>query len=137
MSQQVNSVQGKNSQGLSVVASRTLPHSLEAEKAVLGCVLVDNQATLSMFARLNEEDFYSPTHKIIWQAMFDLIEGNSVVDFVTLVANLTQKGKLEEVGGVSYITVLNDAVPSSSSFKHYLDIVKKNRKGTQFYENDI
>ena len=119
-------MQSKNTQGLSVVG-RTLPHSLEAEKAVLGCVLVDNNATASGFSRLSQDDFYSPTHKIIFNAMLELLEANSVVDFVTLVSKLTHTGKLEEVGGLAYITVLNDAVPSSSSFKHYLEILTKNR----------
>ena len=104
-----------------------MPHNLEAEQSVLACIMLDNDATMDAFSRLGENDFYSPTHKIIFDAMKDIFRKGTPIDFVTLVDYLGQHGTLEKVGGVGFITALNDTLPSSANFSHYVGILKKNR----------
>ena len=107
--------------------NRTLPHNLEAEQSVLGCVLIDNDTTIDVFSKLKEEDFYSPAHRIIFVAMKTLYEAGTPVDFVTLVSNLDRGGNLERVGGIGYVTNINEVVPSSANVAHYIEIITKNR----------
>ena len=107
--------------------ARLLPHSLEAERSVLACVMLDNDACIGGFAKLTEADFYSPAHKGIFNAMRAVYEGNKPIDFVTLSGALRAGNKIESVGGIAYLTALNDAVPSAANFRHYVDILKKNR----------
>jgi len=106
---------------------RTMPHNLEAEQSVLGCVLLDNDSTLGSISRMREEDFYSPSHRQIFTAMRQIMERSTPIDFVTLVSTLTQNGTLESVGGVAYITTLNESVPSAANFRHYVGILKRYR----------
>ena len=112
---------------MSKVVNRTMPHSLEAEQGILGCILVDNEGTLDAFSKLSENDFYSPSHKTIYNAMREIYEGGAPIDFVTLVAKLDGKGLLEGVGGLSYITTIVDIVPSSANFRYYLAILEQKR----------
>ena len=104
-----------------------MPHNLEAEQSVLGCVLIDNDSTIGAISRMREEDFYSPSHRAIFSAMRAIMEKNTPVDFVTLVSALTTAGTLESIGGVAYITALNDIVPSAANFRHYVSILKRYR----------
>ncbi|MCL2586746.1 MAG: replicative DNA helicase [Firmicutes bacterium] len=107
--------------------NRTMPHSLEAEQGILGCVIVDNEGTLDAFSKLSVEDFYSPSHKTIYTAMREIYDNGSPIDFVTLVAKLDGAGKLDGVGGISYITNIVDIVPSSANFRYYLAILEEKR----------
>jgi replicative DNA helicase len=105
--------------------NRMMPHNLEAEQSVLGCMLIDNDATIAPFSGLSEADFYSPVHKIIYNAMRVLVEKQTPVDFVTLSARLSSTGVMDNVGGIDYLTTLNDIVPSSANLRHYIEILKK------------
>ncbi|MCL2569577.1 MAG: replicative DNA helicase [Firmicutes bacterium] len=105
----------------------TLPHSLEAEQGVLTCILIDNDSTIEAFSRLTENDFFSPSHKTIYLAMRDIYERNTPIDFVTLVSALNANGNLDKVGGLQYITTLNESLPSSANFKHYLVLLQESR----------
>ena len=109
------------------VANRTMPHSLEAEQGILGCIIVDNEGTLDAFGRLTENDFYSPSHKVIFNAMREIYDGGAPIDFVTLVAKLDGRGLLDGVGGISYITQIVDVVPNASNFRHYMAILEQKR----------
>ena len=104
---------------------RVLPNNLEAEQAVLCSALIDSLAAETIMASLEPKDFYSETHKIIFEAMKNLYMQNSPIDFVTVVDMLEKKDVLETVGGINYITSLSNAVPSSAYHNHYAQIVKR------------
>ena len=102
-----------------------MPHSLEAEQALLGCLLIDSKIQVDVVAFLSEEDFYAESHKIIFSAMLEIIKLNQPVDLVTLTDTLEKQGALENVGGITYITELTNVMPSSANYKRYLDIVTR------------
>ena len=94
--------------------SGELPHSLEAEQALLGCLLLDTKIQVEASAYLSEEDFFSESHKYIFEGMKELIAQNKPVDLVTLSDVLEKKGTLELCGGIAYITELSFVLPSSA-----------------------
>lgn len=102
-----------------------MPHSLEAEQALLGCLLMDTKIQVEVVAYLKEEDFYAESHKIIFSAMLDIIKLNQPVDLVTLTDFLEKNGSLDSVGGIAYITELTNVMPSSANYQRYLDIVTR------------
>ena len=107
------------------MTDRKIPQNIEAEKAVLGSVLISPD-TIEVMNKLNdvitENDFYRPNHKKIYLAMIDLYRQNKPIDTVTLVQHLNNN--IENVGGISYITELANCVPSASSVKYYANIVR-------------
>lgn len=105
---------------------RILPHSIEAEQSVLGCALIDQDASYSIMSTLKESDFYSETHRLIFASMFKLFSTNVTIDFVTVAENLEKNGFLDSVGGIEYLTTLTSIMPSASNYTHYVDIVKNN-----------
>lgn len=105
---------------------KILPNSLEAEQALLGCVLLDTDAQMDIFAKVNAGDFYSESHKNIYDSMLKIYSKSIPVDFVTLTNQLEVEKKLEAIGGIDYITYLTNIVPSSANFQYYLNIVKNN-----------
>lgn len=107
------------------VTARVLPHSDDAEQAVLGCVLIDEDAPVAIISELKPEDFYEPAHKQIFTAMSALYNRDKPIDYVTLVEELTEAGVIDSVGGMSYIISLTNYVPSAANYRHYLEIVKK------------
>lgn len=104
---------------------KTMPHSIEAEQSVLGAILIDNEVPITIMSLLNGDDFYSPSNKIIFNKMSELYRENKPIDFVTLTDLLEKTGELESVGGIDYITMLTNAVPSAANYKYYVDIVKR------------
>ena len=102
-----------------------MPHSLEAEQALLGCLLLDGKIQVEVVAFLSEEDFFAESHKYIFNAMNGIVKSNQTVDLVTLVDALEKSGTLEQAGGISYITELTNVMPSSANYHHYLDIVTR------------
>lgn len=100
------------------------PHNIEAEQAVLGCILIDNQAQVDILSLMHEEDFYSEAHQQIFKSMSKVYQKSIPVDFVTLTDQLEKDGMLEKVGGIDYVTFLTNAVPSAANFNHYCEIVK-------------
>ncbi len=105
--------------------ARTIPHSIEAEQSVLGCCLLDDTAVLNIMTVVKPEDFYTNSHKTIYEAMTDIYVANKPIDYVTLTDELERKGLLESIGGIEYITTLTNIVPSAVNYKHYVDIVKR------------
>ena len=97
---------------------KILPNSLEAEQALLGCILLDNDAQMDIFDKLNAEDFYSEAHKNIYDSMVKVFNKGIPVDFVTLTNQLEVEKKLELIGGIDYITFLTNVVPSAANFHH-------------------
>ena len=106
--------------------ARIRPHNTEAEAAVLGCVLLDEEASVRILSELKEADFFSKAHKVIFDAMCNIYARNVPIDFVTLIEELESQGTTEAAGGVEYITRLTGVVPSAANHKYYLEIIKKN-----------
>ncbi len=104
---------------------RDMPHSLEAEQSLLGCLLMDTRIQVEVAAFLKEEDFYAESHKYIFHAMDTIIKKNMPVDMVTLTDTLEKQGALEQAGGISYIAELTNVLPSASNYQRYLDIVTR------------
>ena len=105
--------------------AKMLPHNLDAEQALLGCMLIDEKVPLTVFSEIHSEDFYSNAHKQIFDAMLDIYKKNMPIDFVTITDELDNLGILNEVGGVTYITSLTNSVPSAANFKHYEELIKR------------
>jgi replicative DNA helicase len=107
------------------MAERTLPHNLEAEKSVLGAILINNQAFNQAAEVIDSQDFFRDAHRRIFEKMVVLTDRNEPVDFVTLKDELTRTGELDEVGGPAYVSALTDGVPRSANVEFYAKIVKE------------
>jgi replicative DNA helicase len=108
-----------------ITLERNLPHNLEAERSVLGAILIENRALNQAQEILTEEDFYRESHRTIFRTMSGLNETRGAIDLVTLKEALDSAGSLERVGGAPYIASLLDGVPRSSNVEHYARIVKE------------
>jgi len=106
-------------------AERTLPHNLEAERSVLGAILVQNDAFNLAAEVLKSEDFYRDAHRRIFDCMAALSERSHAIDFVTLKEELSRSGNLDEVGGPAYVASLADGVPRATNVEYYARIVKE------------
>ncbi|MCB0321008.1 MAG: replicative DNA helicase [Bdellovibrionales bacterium] len=106
-------------------AGRVPPNSLESEQAVLGGILLDNEALNSALEILRPEDFYKQAHGIIWRAMLAISDRHEPIDVITLSSELKAGSSLEGVGGVEYLSYLVDAVPTSANSQYYARIVKE------------
>ncbi len=100
-----------------------LPHDPEAERAVLGAILLDPGARLHIVDKLRDEEFYLESHRIIFKACIDLYEKGEATDLVTVRNQLAEKGFLEQVGGASYLSSLVDTLPDVANVIHYAEIV--------------
>ena len=103
---------------------RTPPHSLEAEKSVLGSMLISRDAAELAAERLSASDFYVPQHQDIFEAMTELVSRAQPVDSVTIVDALERAGKLASAGGLGYIAELSLFVPSAANVSYYINIVE-------------
>jgi len=108
-----------------VAAERTLPHNLEAERSVLGAILVYNDAFNLAAQVIEPADFYRDAHRRIFDKMISLNERNHAIDFVTLKEELARAGELDDVGGPAYIASLVDGVPRATNVEYYSRIVKE------------
>lgn len=109
----------------------TLPHSLEAERTVIGALLMDPEAIIKVSDFLRAEDFYDPAHKDIYQAIFELYNQHQPIDFVTVSAKLSDHSKIQSIGGPAFLAELASSVPTSSHVYQYGHLVKQksvNRK---------
>jgi replicative DNA helicase len=106
-------------------ADRTLPHNLEAERSVLGAILVHNDAFNLAAQVIDSRDFYRDAHRRIFDKMVSLNERHDAIDFVTLKEALARSGELEEVGGPAYVASLADGVPRATNVEYYARIVKE------------
>jgi replicative DNA helicase len=104
---------------------RTLPHNLEAEKCVLGAILINNHAFNQATEVIDSGDFYRDAHRRIFEKMVGLSERSQPIDLVTLKDELSRSGELDDVGGPAYISGLTDGVPRSANIEHYARIVKE------------
>jgi replicative DNA helicase len=115
----------KNKKDADLSAHRIPPQNLEAERSVLGGMLLDNQAIHQVLEILDGDDFYSSGHKKIFQSIIDLTERNEPADLITLSNLLKDRSQLDPVGGAAYLGSLVDAVPSAANIGYYSKIVKE------------
>src|SRR5580765_7626375 len=107
------------------VAERTLPHNLEAERSVLGAILLHNDAFNLAAEVIDSNDFFRDAHRRIFDKMVKLAERNDAIDLVTLKEELGRSGDLDEVGGPAYMSALIDGVPRHTNVEHYAKIIKE------------
>ena len=107
------------------VDMRTPPHNLEAERSVLGAVLLRNAVLSDVSAIVDPRDFYRDAHRRILEKMLALATRSEAIDLVTLRSELSRAGELDEVGGPAYISALVDGVPHSTNAEHYAGIVRE------------
>ena len=104
---------------------RPLPHNIEAERSILGAVLLENHALNAAVERLRSEDFFLPQHRHIFERMVQLGEKQQAIDTITLMEDLDKNGDLEAAGGVAYLSQLADGLPRVTNVDHYARIVKE------------
>ena len=119
--------------------TRIPPHSVEAEQSVLGSILLDKDAMISVSETLIPEDFYKEAHRVIYECMLKLYNNQSEIDLITLADELRDQGYLDDIGGIAYITSLSTIVPTTSNIKYYINIVKEKSISRQLISaaNDI
>lgn len=106
-----------------MVDQRTPPANLDAEKSVLGSILIDPEAIIQIGEILHPENFYDPSHQAIYSAMETLYEKRSPIDAVTLTNQLKKQKQLTEIGGASRIAKLSNLVSTSANIEHYAKLI--------------
>lgn len=101
------------------------PHDIEAEKAVIGSMLIDSEGIFKVAIFLAPEDFFNPENQLVYEACFNLYQRNEGINQITVARELAQKGKLEEVGGAAYLSHLVSTVPTSLHIEYYAQIVSR------------
>lgn len=110
---------------MSDLIDRVPPHNHEAEQSVLGAIFLDPQALVTASEILVPEDFYRIAHQKIFQTMLDLSDKGSAIDVVTVTEELSARKELEDVGGLSYLMELANAVPTAANVSYYAKIVEE------------
>ncbi|NLM67359.1 MAG: replicative DNA helicase [Enterococcus sp.] len=102
---------------------RIPPQDIEAEQAVLGAIFLDGDALIEAMEIVTPRDFYRRSHQIIFQCMIQLNDRSEAIDLITLKAEIEKNNTIEDIGGISYLTELSQATPSSASVTYYAKIV--------------
>jgi len=121
----MTSVSHDNYSTLETQAGRGAPWSNEAEQAVLGAMMLDQDAALRAAELLDDTVFYREAHRRLFRAMRRLLERRTVIDHVTLRNELSSTGELDEVGGIGYLAELVDAVPTAANLDFHAQIVRE------------
>ncbi len=108
-----------------IAIEKVPPQNMDAEMAVLGSMLLDEDAISVAVEILKTDYFYKDTHRKVFEAIAGLYKLNKAVDLITLSAELKNNGTLEETGGVSFLTQLANSVPTAANIEHYSRIVKE------------
>ena len=106
-------------------AERTLPHNLDAERSVLGAILVNSGALDLASEVIRSNDFFRDAHRRIFECMVALHERSQAIDFIILKEELQRSGELDEIGGPAYLASLADGVPRATNIEYYAKIVKE------------
>ena len=114
---------------------KIIPQDITAEQSVLGAMLIDAGAVEKMAETLREEDFYRPSHRIIYRAMLSLQSRNQPVDMVTVVDELKKTNALDDVDGIRYVTLLANTVPTAANVTHHARIVAEKAFYRQLVES--
>jgi len=107
------------------IMDRVPPHNQEAEQSVLGAIFLEPQSLISVAEIIMPEDFYRIAHQKIFQTMINLSDRGKAIDVVTVTEELSAKKELEDVGGLSYLTEIANAVPTAANVGHYAHIVEE------------
>jgi len=102
---------------------KLVPQNIEAEQNVLSAILIENKSITTVAGILKPEDFYRISHQLIYRAMLDLYAKHTPIDMVTVTDALKTENKLNDVGGVSYITLLANVAPTAANIKYHARIV--------------
>ncbi len=108
-----------------LILDKVPPQNLDAEMAVLGSMLMDEDAVSVAAEILTADSFYKDTHKKIFETIIALYNSNKAVDLITLTDELKRNGAIDEIGGASFLTALVNSVPTSANIGHYVSIVKE------------
>lgn len=106
-----------------MIEERVPPQNIEAEQAVLGAMLIDKESIAKATEVLSADDFYREAHRVIFSAMLELYNKNEAVDMVTVTEILKRDNKLEDIGGIAYITSLANVVLTAANVKYHAEIV--------------
>ncbi|MBU1146115.1 replicative DNA helicase, partial [Patescibacteria group bacterium] len=101
------------------------PQNIEAEQSLLGALLIDKDSIIRVADIVRTEDFYKESHAVIYEATLDLFGRHEPIDILSLTSKLEEHGKLEMIGGRSYLMTLANSVPTASHVVHYANIVQK------------
>ena len=101
------------------------PQDIEAEQAILGCMLTDKDAVISAIEVLKEDDFYREDNKAIYSAILSLYSRSEPIDIITVKAELVEAGNFERIGGLEYLAELPDRVPTTANVEKYIKIVSE------------
>jgi replicative DNA helicase len=101
------------------------PHSLEAEKALLGSIMIRGEAMHDVIDIVSEQSFYSNIHRMVWASLFELHTKGNPIDVLSVSARLKEKEQLEQIGGMTFLTELINCVPTSTNVNHYAEMVDK------------
>ncbi len=104
---------------------RVPPQNIDAERSVLGALMLDKDAVIKVANLIRLGDFYKDDHNLIYEAMIELYEKREPIDVLSLSNRLEEKNQLDQIGGSSYLTSLVNSVPSSSNITHYAKVVQK------------
>lgn len=104
---------------------RVPPQSLEAEKALLGSIMIRPEVIHDVADLISDRSFYADRHKTLWATMLELHNKGTAIDLLSLSSRLKEKDIIEQTGGMSYLTEIVNSVPSSANAKHYAEIVQK------------
>src|SRR5579871_4413994 len=104
---------------------RTLPHNIDAERSLLGAVLVNNENYYRVIELLRPEDLYLDAHRSILKQMIALVERSRAIDLVTLQEELGRVSQLESIGGIAYLASLLDGIPHLMNIEHYIEIIRE------------
>lgn len=104
---------------------RVPPHSLEAERSVLGSMLLEKEAIIAGTEIIKEDDFYYEGHRMIYEAITSIYTRDEPVDLITLSEELKKKSQLEAVGGTAYLAELSDQVGTTANIRYYCEIVEE------------
>src|SRR5262249_15526845 len=105
-------------------ATKNLPSNIDAERAILGAVLLENAALDQAAQLLKPDDFYLDSHRRLFDRMLEMSERSVPIDLVTLSEELMNKNQIEAVGGAAYLSSLTDGLPRLANIEHYVRIVR-------------
>ena len=106
--------------------NRSMPCSMEAEQAVLGAIISDNEVAIRIVSDLVVDDFYAQNHRIIFEQIQKLSRENKPIDIVMLASSLDREGLLAQIGGVTTLAEMVDSIPSTANIDYYVNILNMN-----------
>ena len=103
------------------------PQDIDAERSVLGALMLDKNAIIQVADLITSNDFYKPIHGQIFEIILDLFSKNEPIDILSVTSRLKEKKKISEIGGSGYLTDLINSVPTASHIQHYAETIKNKR----------